>query len=94
MIPQTPDEMYTMLFKLLMTRAYGDITEAARRGRLTEHDIATIERRILAFRDDLKGVGVEFQTFEAEPEIAKAFNEAKDFFAVIRAARVQKIQKR
>lgn len=94
MIPKTPDEMYTMLFKTLITRAYGDITTEARRRRLTEHDIAAIERRILDFRRDLEEIPDEFPTFETEPVVARAFNEMQEFFAVLRAARIQNIRQK
>lgn len=91
MLPKTPEEMYSLLLRAMLLRAYGDITTAARRKRLTEHDIATIERNTL---DILKGAADfadEFKTFEVEPVRANALREVQEFFAVTRTGRQKQI---
>lgn len=94
-IPQTPDQMTEMMFRLGMQRAYLDVTTEARRRRLTEHDIALIERNIM---DLLTGVdsaiAKEFTQFEAEPAIAAARQKLKSYFALTLQARAQDIQKK
>ena len=94
MIPRTPEELYATVFLAMITRLYGDVTTEARRRRLTEHDIATIERKLL----ELMGTGAEFaqeiKGFEAEPVMAKARNEIQQIFAMTKAGRVKQIMQK
>lgn len=92
-LPQTPEEMTSLLFGLITQKVYQQITTAARRRRLTEHDIALIERQgIDELRGDL-GFANEFKTFEAEPAIAKARQLLDGYFAATRATRQNEIGK-
>lgn len=91
MKPANADQMTTLMVVSALTRAYGDVTEAARRGRLTEHDIATIERRILGIVRSAPDVSGEFTTFETEPAMRNAEAQIREMFARIRTARVDKI---
>jgi len=94
MLPTTPEEMTTILFNTMLSRIYLDISTAARRGRLTEHDISTIERRLLASMREGPDFSQEFTTFEVEPAIAKAVDMMQQFFAATRSARVNDIQQK
>lgn len=91
MIPKTPEELYSMLLRVMLLRAYGDVTQAARRGRLTEHDIARIERNTLDILRTSPDFSDEFTTFEAEPVRANALREAEEFFRVCRIGRQKAI---
>jgi hypothetical protein len=92
MIPQTADQFYTTLHKTLWTRLYLDLSTAARSRRLTEHDIAGIERTLLDFRRDTDAFASEFETFETEPIVAAVFNEFEQLFAIAKLARIKKLQ--
>ncbi len=94
MIPKTPDEFYSILYKTMLTRLYLDITAEARQKRLTEHDIATIERRILSFRSETDAFAHEFKTFETEPVVTRVFQELQELFAVTKPARIEKVQQK
>jgi hypothetical protein len=94
MIPKTPEEFFAILYKTLVSRIYLDLTTEARRRRLTEHDIATIERRVLDFRRETDAFAHEFETFETEPVVARTFQEMQEFFAVTKAARIEKVQQK
>lgn len=91
MMPETPEQMEWLLTMALVTRLYGDATSAARRKRLTEHDISLLEDRII--RDFAAGpdFAQEFQTFQAEIPRAAALKTIKEMCAVIRADRQKKI---
>lgn len=94
MLPRTPDEMRSMLYMSMISRVYGDITTEARRRRLTEHDIANIERRVLSILRDGDSFAHEFTTFQVEPVIAQVLKELETFFAMTREARIQSIQQK
>lgn len=94
MLPKTPDELHALLINTLMTRAYGDITTAARKGRLTEHDIAVIERKCLNFLKEAPSFANEFTTYEVEPVVAAAIKQAHDFFAAVRTGRIRQISEK
>gem|GEM_PF-5303523 len=91
-VPQTPEQMTEMVFRLGIQRAYLDISTEARRRRITEHDIALIERHIVELTTgNDTAIGQQFQTFEAEPALAAARQKLKDYFALTREARAQNI---
>lgn len=94
MIPETPEQMRAVLMMALITRAYGDITIEARRRRLTEHDIAVIERRVVGMLRDAKSFAHEFQTFETEPVVAGVLSELEAFFAAARGSRLKNVQQK
>lgn len=94
MPPKTPEELYSILFKTLFSRLYLDMTSEARRRRLTEHDIAMIEKRVLAFQRQTDNFAGEFTTFETEPVVARVFQEMQELFAVTKPARVDKVQQK
>lgn len=93
-IPQSPSEMTTLLLQFGIARAYGDITTAARRGRLTEHDIANIERGVIDLFRNSDDFAHEFPTFEVEPAVVKARELLKSFFVMVRNTRAQDIEKK
>lgn len=94
MIPKTPQEMQAMIFVAVVTRLYGDVTTEARRRRLTEHDIAGIERRALATLKDGPDFAHEFTTFEAEPVVAKTLKDIEALLIMARAGRLKNIQQK
>ena len=93
MEPKTPEEFYSQLFMAAVSRIYGDVTAEARRRRITEHDIATIENRIIAMMGDAKKAAHEFQAFEVEPLVNKLVQELRALFGAIREARKREIGK-
>lgn len=92
MIPSTPQEMTDLITHTLLLRVYGDITTAARRGRLTEHDISLIERSAIRLLKDEAKFADEFPTFEAEPAVAAGISQVEDFLAAARSGRINQIQ--
>lgn len=94
MIPDTPGQMHSVLFMTMLSRAYGDITATARRRRLSEHDISTIEGKVLAMLRDAPDFAGEFTTFEVEPVLAGVLQQLEQFFAAIRAGRAKQGQKK
>lgn len=90
-LPKTPADLTGMLLMTLLIRAYGDITTAARRGRLTEHDIDRIERNTLAILTEAEDFSHEIKGYEAEPARAEAIAQVKTLFANVRAGRVKQI---
>ena len=92
-LPATPDEMVAMLLEAGRARAYVDITTAARRKRLTEHDIAVIERNILGLTVVTPEIADEFKSFEAEPAFAQARSLLKQYFEIARKGRATEIEK-
>jgi hypothetical protein len=92
-IPQTPDEMTALLFEAGRAGAYVKVSGAARSKRLTEHDIALVERDIIAELTSIDPrIADEFKTFEAEPAFAKARDLLKQFFAHAKAARIKDVE--
>jgi hypothetical protein len=91
-LPKTPEEMLQILAGVGQSRLYVEITLAARRGRLTEHDIAAIERRVVAMMSHPEGVEHEFQTFETEPVFARVRQLLAEFCAVCRKARTRQLR--
>lgn len=89
--PKTPEEFFTFIVKGLYVNPYQAVTTAARRRRLTEHDIALIEHKTIAIAKEALGLAEEFKTFEIEPELARALHEINEFCASIRAARIDQI---
>mgnify|MGYP001323138618 CR=1 FL=1 len=92
MIPKSPSEMTNLIVQILMLRIYGDITAAARRGRISEHDIALIERSAIRAIKEGPDFSHEFETFEAEPAVAAGIKLVEDFLATTRSARINQIQ--
>lgn len=93
-IPQNGAQMTEMMFRAGFSRAYVEISTEARRKRLTEHDIAVIERRIVSeFATYDPCMADEFPTFEVEPAMAKAREQLKQFFEIARQARAKDILK-
>jgi hypothetical protein len=93
-IPANPAEMMTMILQTALVRLYGDVTTAARRGRLTENDIAVIERRAMADLAMPKGIAHEFTDFEAEPAWRKAEHEIRSLLLIIKTARERHIREK
>lgn len=91
LIPKTPEAMIALLVQTGMTRAYGDLSAAARRGQLSEHDIARIESAVVNMIRMSDGVPEEFETFEAEPAFAKSRELLKQFFAAARSGRLKQV---
>lgn len=93
MIPKTPDEMTALIRETMIIKLYTAITIAARRKRLTEHDIAFIEKSVFREFDIGQKVATEFTTFEAEPAIKKAIGIMQEFAERSRSTRVNEIAK-
>ncbi|APT31911.1 hypothetical protein MCBMB27_02620 [Methylobacterium phyllosphaerae] len=93
MRPKTPEEMYSFLTHAFWTRVYGDITAASRRKRLTEHDIAQIERQAIDLMAGALESAHEFPEFDARAVIDATLREGREGFNVIREARTQQIAK-
>ncbi|ORE90971.1 hypothetical protein [Aurantimonas sp. 22II-16-19i] len=91
MVPQNPAEMRSLLLMHALTRLYSDVTIAARRGRLTEHDIRGIEAKVIEMLRKAPDFADEFQTFEVEPVIAQVRSEITLFCDISREGRVLKI---
>ncbi len=93
-IPRTPDEMTALLLEAGRAGAYVKVSMEARRRRLTENDIAIIERGIIAEVTTVDPrIADEFTTFEVEPAFAQAKALLIQFFANAKVARVQDINK-
>lgn len=92
MIPKTAAEMTGLVHIALLTRIYGDVTMAARRGRLTEDAIATIERRAIATLGGADQFADEFKTFQAEVAVAEAVKITRELLASVRAGRERQIR--
>lgn len=93
MIPKSPEEFTTIMNQMMSFKLYVAITIAARKKRLTEHDIALIERSILRDFDIGEKVAEEFKTFEAEPAVKAALGLTKEFVERARAERINQISK-
>ena len=93
MKPTTPDELAAMLMFTMMTRLYGDVTTEARKRRLTDHDIETIERTVLAFKKDTDAFAKEFP-FQTEVVVARVFNDLKQFLAAAKSGRIKHFQQK
>lgn len=93
MKPKTAYEFYEILFKAVMLRAYGDITTASRRKRLTEHDIALIERRILQDITSTPNIAHEFPDFDVRAELVRTVEEFRILFQTIRETRTEQMAK-
>lgn len=79
-MPKTPAEMRSLLFNMAIGRAYADLAAAAWRGRLSNADIAIIERRVIEAIGGAVEAADEFQQFEIEPAIAGAKQDLRLFF--------------
>lgn len=90
-IPRGPAELTMLLVSASMISVYSAMTLAARRGRLTEHDIARIERDTLANLAIPPGVAEEFTTFEAEPAFKQAEIQMRKFFQAAKSSRARQI---
>lgn len=91
MRPKSPEELYSVLLRAFWTRAYGDLTTAARRKRLTEHDIALIEKRVLETAAEALNAAHEFPEFDARRVIEGMLAEGSEGFRVIRESRAKQI---
>ncbi|MFG1319855.1 hypothetical protein [Xanthobacter autotrophicus] len=72
-----------------LIRAYGDLATQAWRKRLTNADIAAIERETLTLMREAHASAGEFPGFEAEPAIAAAIAELRRLFDAFRAERTK-----
>lgn len=88
-LPKTEADMITWLYATMTTRLYGLVTKAAVKRRLTEADIAAIERGIVDLVQISDGVAEEFQTFQAETAYAKARQLFQEYCNVIRNDRLK-----
>lgn len=93
MIPKTPEEMTATMKELMVYKLYTAVTIAARQKRLTEHDIALIERSTLRDFDIGDKVAHEFTSFEAEPAIKKAIAIVQELVDHARTERVNQVNK-
>ncbi|MGV0817147.1 hypothetical protein [Martelella sp. AMO21009] len=93
MHPKTPHELTQLLVNVMTLDLYGEITTAARKKRLTEHDIAAVERKVIAKIKDGPDFSHEALTYEAEPAIARAIAMVKDFTETAARGRKTKILK-
>lgn len=93
-MPETPGELTALLIQGTLNTLYGEMTLDARRKRLTEHDIALIERAALARMAMPHGVEHEFEGFEAEPAWKQAEAMLKQLFALSRAIREKAIREK
>lgn len=91
MVPKTPDALYGVLLRAFWMRVHGDLTAAARRKRLTEHDIAQIEDRALALAGEARQAAGEFKDFDAAAVVERVLAEARENLRVIREARAKQI---
>lgn len=89
-VPETADELGLMLTISGFNKLYGDIANAAVIRRLTENDIALIERRVLntVFRAD--DFADEFKNFEAEVVAANIRHLFKELFDMLRDHRISR----
>lgn len=87
MIPKTPDELFGAVTRAVILRVYADVSALAGRRRLSEADLAAIERRAIELLGDGAEFADEFAGFEAEPVIARARGELLKFFAEARRLR-------
>lgn len=88
-LPKTAAEMTSMLMAAGLIRAYGDLARQAWRKRLTNADIAAIERDTLTLLREAHASAEEFTDFEAEPAIAAAIAELRRLFDAYRAERTK-----
>lgn len=88
-IPETQDEAATLLFQTGLVVAYEAIAAAAWRGRLTNADIARIERETLVKLKEANEAAEEFSTFELEKVVAKVRASLQTIFDGARARREQ-----
>jgi len=88
-LPRTEAEMINFLFITGMTRAYGDLSTAAWRSRLTEHDIDAVEKIVIDAMPTGSEFAEEFKLFQTEVAAAKARDLLKQFFAAARAGRLK-----
>jgi hypothetical protein len=93
MIPKTPEEMTAILKETLVIDLYRQITLAARRKRLTEHDIALIEQSLFREFDIGEKVAGEFRTFEAEPAVKLAIGIVRQITQEAKRFRADEIAK-
>lgn len=87
--PRSHAEMVTMLLASGLVRAYGDIADAAWRGRLSNADIALIERRVVQVIAEANVAAHEFPEFEMEKSVAEACARLRELFAACAKSRVR-----
>lgn len=88
--PDNERDMTTTLVTLGLVRAHQEISAAAVKKRLTEHDIRLIEKNLL---DAIRATVVaaeEFETFELEKAVAAARKHLEDAFQQARTLRLAK----
>lgn len=84
-IPTTGKEMVALLVKSGLSRAYVDLRTAAKRGRLTESDIADIEHVVLVETGKLRSAKGEFP-FDVGAAVELAEDMLKQFFVLAKNA--------
>jgi len=77
-----------------IVRLYSDITTAARRKRLTEHDIRLIEMKVISLITNGQDFADEFKTFEADTPRANVLKTVKDLCDILRTNREKNITER
>lgn len=78
MRPERREKLFCVPMRTFRMHLYGDITEAARRKRLTEHDIAGIERGILPELSDQKSFASAFLVFIGTTREIRTLNIANE----------------
>jgi hypothetical protein len=88
--PASAAELTAFLIHVGLMRAYFDTVDEARRKRLTENDIAVIERRALGVIAESVVAADEFPDFEMEKAVADAKAGLRELFDHGRKARLGK----
>jgi hypothetical protein len=70
LLPKTPQDAEALMIRAILSLAYAELARAAVKKRLTEHDIAVIERNALGELQALFATAGEFSGFELEPVLA------------------------
>lgn len=94
MTPNTPAELYSALFRGAVARLHVNLTAAARRGPLTEEDIARIERDAIEHAlGNADAYAAEFPSFNAREVARGVRDEFEQLLRAIRTARVDQLSK-
>lgn len=86
--PESRSELLVVLNLSTLSRVYDHVTAAAVRKRLTEQDIAAIERDALDFVGRANDMADELEGIEVEVVAAKVRSELKKLFDGLRSKRV------
>lgn len=94
MIPETAREMVLRIQLTLLTRAYGDVTTAARRKGISENTLRQIEGDAVAIFNAGGDFAAEFETFQAELARADALRGFTQLCEDGREGRAKNLEKR